>query len=83
MSEESAEPSESRRVFFDELCARRHYFVGLFSFAVIFLLLQVPYLVILEPDSGMFVIATLNVVGSGVFIVGFGSVLWVCRQRDL
>lgn len=83
MSETDAGTSESRQVFFDELCSRRHYFLGLFSFALIFLVLQFPYLVVLDADSGLFVIATLNVVGSGAFAVGFGSVLWVCRQRDV
>lgn len=77
----SDEGRDSREVLFDELCQRQQYFLGLFSFAVVFLILQVPYLFVLESDSGLFVVATLNIVGSSAFAIGFGSVLYLCSDR--
>lgn len=72
------EGGDPREVFVEELCRRRQYFVVLFAFAVVFFLLQVPYIIVEEWGSTLHVLATLNVVGSGGFIVGCGSVMWLC-----
>lgn len=81
MSEQTAEARDSREVLFEALCDRRQYFLALFAFAVVFLVLQVPYLFVADPDSVSYVVATLNVIGSTAFAVGFGIVLWFCSQR--
>lgn len=81
MSEESTDDEGPWELLVDELCQRRRYFVGLFAFAVAFLIVQLPYLFVVDSGSALYVIATLNVVGSAVFAVGFGSVLWVCKSR--
>mgnify|MGYP000164953018 FL=1 len=79
----SDEPSggDAWQVLVDELCARRPYFIGLFSFSVVFLLLQVPYLFVADTDSTLYVLATLNVVGTTAFTLGFGSILWLCARQ--
>jgi hypothetical protein len=82
MSEEASE-ADPWQVLVDELCARRPYFIGLFSFSVVFLLLQIPYLFVADPDSTLYVLATLNVVGTTLFTLGFGSVLWLCADRSV
>lgn len=82
MSETDGRGQGSRERFVAELCARHRYFAVIFSFAVVFLLLQVPYLFVLEMDSGLAPVVVLNVVGSGAFTLGSGAVLWTCAQRD-
>lgn len=81
MSHQTGEERRSRERLFDELCKRQRYFIGLFAFAVVFLILQIPYLFVVESGSSLQVIATLNVIGSSVFAIGFGSVLWLCKNR--
>lgn len=73
--------SDRRDRLSEELCERRTQFVVVFSFGVLFLLLQVPYLAVTEPDSTLFAVATLNALGSSFFVVFGGSVLWLCRRR--
>jgi hypothetical protein len=82
MSEEASD-GDPWEVLVDELCSRRPYFLGLFAFSVVFLLLQVPYLFVADPDSTLYVLATLNVVGTTAFTLGFGSVLWLCARRTV
>jgi len=48
---------------------------------VVFLLLQVPYLFVADTDSTLYVLATLNVVGTTAFTLGFGSILWLCARQ--
>lgn len=78
---EAESNNEAWDVLVEELCARRPYFLGLFSFAVVFLLLQIPYLFVADPNSTLYAIGVLNVVGTTAFVFGFGSVLWLCRGR--
>jgi len=52
-----------------ELCDRQHYFVVLFAFAVVFLLIQVPYLFVADSDSALYVVVAMNVAGSAAFAV--------------
>ena len=81
MAEETAASRDSQEVLFEAICERQQYFLGLFSFAVVFFLLQVPYLFVADPDSTAYVVATLNVIGTSVFAVLFGLTLWFCSQR--
>lgn len=74
--------SESRERLYEELCARQTHFLIVFTLAVVFLILQVPYLFVTEQDSTLFVVATMNVVGSTAFALLGGGVLWLCRKRD-
>jgi hypothetical protein len=82
MSEEGSD-GDPWEVLVEELCARRPYFLGLFAFSTVFLLLQVPYLFVADPDSTLYVLATLNVLGTTVFTLGFGSILWLCARRTI
>jgi len=82
MSEEASD-GDPWDVLVEELCARRPYFIGLFSFSVVFLLLQIPYLFVADPESTLYVLATLNVLGTTAFTLGFGSILWLCARRTI
>lgn len=75
------EPRSGER-FVAELCARQRYFIVIFSFAVVFLLLQVPYLLVVGMGSSLSVVVVLNVFGSAVMALGSGAVLWRCSRRD-
>lgn len=79
--EEKVPVGESGQVLIEAFCDRKQYILGLFAFAVVFLVLQVPYVFVLEPGSTLFVVSVMNVIGSTVFAAGFGAILWVCRQR--
>lgn len=72
---------ESRERLYEELCARRFPFVMVFSFAVLFLLLQVPYLFVVDRESTLFVVSVLNVVGATGFAALSGGILWFCDRR--
>ncbi|MFB6141470.1 MAG: hypothetical protein ABEJ26_13670 [Halosimplex sp.] len=80
MSDAEAEQS-GRELAAEALCDQSRKIVGVFTIAVIFLLVQVPYLFVVERSSSLFVVAVLNVLGSGGFAVVSGSALWFCRQR--
>lgn len=66
----------------EEFCDRMHYFVVIFVFAVVFLLIQVPYLFVADSESALYVVVTLNVTGCAAFAVGAGAVLRACSKRD-
>lgn len=73
---------ESREVFIEEVCARSNRIAVVFILASVFLVVQVPYLFIADPDSAIYVISTLNVVGAGGFALVSGAALYYCRQRQ-
>ncbi|WP_164471557.1 hypothetical protein [Halosimplex salinum] len=78
-----ADARESREVLAEALCARSRKILAVFTIAVVFLFLQLPYLVVVEQDSSLFVVAVLNVIGSSAFALASGSVLWFCREREM
>jgi len=78
----SGEDEQSgREAAAEALCEQSRKVLGVFTIAAVFLIIQLPYLVVVDPDSSLFVVATLNVVGSGAFVLLSGSALWFCRQR--
>ena len=81
MSERGADSRDSKEVLIEAICERQQYFLALFSFAVVFFLLQAPYLFVADSDSVAYVVATLNVIGTSAFVVCFGLILWFCSQR--
>lgn len=80
MSEQDEEQT-GREAAAEALCEEKRKVLGVFTIAVVFLLIQLPYLVVTDTDSSLFVVSVLNVVGSGAFVLLSGSVLWFCRQR--
>ncbi|WP_135363271.1 hypothetical protein [Halosimplex halophilum] len=82
MSEQSDEQT-GREAAAEALCEQNRKVLGVFTIAVVFLLLQLPYLVVTDADSSLFVVAVLNVVGSGAFALLSGGALWFCRQRAM
>lgn len=82
MSDREEEQS-GREAAAEALCEQNRKVLGVFTIAAVFLVIQVPYLVVVDPDSSLFVVATLNVVGSGAFVLVAGSALWFCRGRQI
>lgn len=82
MEQTTSGATDSRERFVEVLCARRGQFVVIFAFALVFLLLQVPYLFVADGDSALYVVALLNVAASIVFALLSGGVLWLCTRRD-
>lgn len=78
---EAAEEKSGREMAAEALCDQSRKVLGVFTIAVVFLLLQVPYLVVVDRDSSLFVVATLNVIGCTVFALASGSALWFCSKR--
>ena len=74
--------TDQRERFFEELCSRRTHFVIVFAFAVLFLILQVPYLLVVDFGSTLAVVSVLNVVGASMFAAFSGGVLWFCKRRS-
>lgn len=66
--------------FFDALCDRRSSIQMLFSLTVLILVLQIPYLLVVEQDSALFVLSILNSIGASFFAVVSGLVLLKCRS---
>lgn len=79
---ESAEEKTGREMAVEALCEQSRKILGVFTIAVVFLLIQIPYLFVVDPDSSLFVVSTLNIVGAGGFAVLSGSALWFCRQQS-
>ncbi len=67
--------------YMDELCKRRTTITIIFIIALLFLLVQLPYLVVVETGSALYTISVINVVGLVVFTGASGWVLWTCRDR--
>ncbi|WP_436910853.1 hypothetical protein [Halosimplex marinum] len=82
MSEQGDEQT-GREAAAEALCEQNRKILGVFTIAVVFLLLQLPYLVVTDADSSLFVVAVMNVVGSAAFALLSGWALWFCRQRAI
>jgi len=82
MNQEARSGTDSRERLVTELCDRQHYFVVIFAFAVVFLLIQVPYLFVADSESALYVVVAMNVAGSAAFALGSGAVLRTCLRRD-
>jgi len=79
---DSMEEQSGRELAAEALCDQRRKILGVFVIAVVFLLIQIPYLFVVDPNSSLFVVATLNVVGSTAFAIAGGSALWFCKERQ-
>ncbi|MFB6153659.1 MAG: hypothetical protein ABEJ27_05345 [Halodesulfurarchaeum sp.] len=64
-----------------ELCDRRQQFFFVFAVSAFFLLLMVPYLLVAERDSALFVVVVLNVIGLSLLAAFSGSILLYCRKH--
>lgn len=64
-----------------ELCDRRIHFYYIFTFSAFFLLFMLPYLLVAETNSALYVVVVMNVVGLVVFGSISGAVLWYCKRN--
>lgn len=65
----------------DEICARRRPIRWIFSLSLFLLVLQLPYLAVVQPGSSLHVVSVMNAVGFGGFAAVSGLGLWRCRNR--
>ena len=72
---------ERLKHFLLTVCDRRTRIVWVFTLAAVFLIVQVPYLFIVDPEDPLFIVSVLNVIGLGVFTSVSGATLWYCRQH--
>ena len=73
---------ESADGFLDGVCSMQRYVVWIFTLAVALVIVQLPYLFVVEFGSSLFVVATINVVGFSLFAIGSGATLRVCDRRS-
>lgn len=78
---EAADGKTGREMAVEALCDQSRKILGVFTIAVVFLLIQIPYLFVVDPDSSLFVVSTLNIVGAGGFALLSGSALWFCSNQ--
>lgn len=64
--------------FFEELCRRQYWIKVIFALSVLFFVLHVPYPFVVEPGTALYVVATMNLVGTGVFTVVSGLTIRKC-----
>lgn len=79
---ESATEKSGRELAAEALCDQSRKILGVFTIAVVFLFIQIPYLFVVEPGSSLFVVATLNIVGSTAFAITSAGALWFCKNRQ-
>lgn len=72
---------ERLKHFLLTVCDRRTRVTWIFTLAIVFLVIQVPYLFIVEPGTSLFVVSVLNVIGLSVFTSVSGVTLWYCHQH--
>lgn len=74
--------SENDDGFLDGVCHMQRYLVWIFTLAVALVIVQLPYLFVVEFGSSLFVVTTMNVVGFSLFAIGSGATLRVCDRRS-
>ncbi|MFC4551142.1 MULTISPECIES: hypothetical protein [Halorussus] len=73
--------SNARSTILREICNRRMQIFYVFALSGFFLLLQLPYLLVVDPNTALFVISVLNVVGLGTVTVLSGAAIWYCKTN--
>jgi len=72
---------EQPSMFMVEICDRRMQFFYIFAFSLFFLLLMIPYLFVIEPNSALYVVSALNAFGLAVFVLLSGAAIWYCKRN--
>ncbi|CCQ34013.1 conserved hypothetical protein [Halorhabdus tiamatea SARL4B] len=73
--------SDEPSMFMVEICDRRMQFFYIFAFSLFFLLLTIPYLFVIDPNSALYVVSTLNAVGLGIFALLSGLAIFYCKRN--
>ena len=60
------------------VCDRRTYVGWVFTLSFIFVIMQIPYLLIVDANSPLFVVSALNLIGLSVFAGISGATLRYC-----
>lgn len=68
--------------FLTEVCNRRIFIYLIFVIATLFLLIQLPYVFVIDRGTGLYVVSVMNVVGLSIFFGSSGLLLWYCRHRS-
>ncbi|MFB6150652.1 MAG: hypothetical protein ABEJ40_02490 [Haloarculaceae archaeon] len=66
--------------FMQVLCRRRRGIQLVFALSALIFVLHVPYPFVADPNTGTYVVALLNLVGTGFFMLVSGLTLKKCRE---
>lgn len=66
--------------FFEALCRHQYWMKVIFAISLFFFLLHVPYLFVADPGSALYVIATLNLLGTAAFALMSGLAVRKCQS---
>lgn len=72
----------TREVLLDRVCTQIYRIQVIFLIATFFFLFSVIAMFVLEPGSPVYVVNALNVVGLAGFVVVFGTLTYLCNNRD-
>lgn len=72
----------TREVLLDRLCTQIFRIQIIFLTAALFLAFSVAAVFVLEPGSSAYVVNALNLVGLTVFVAVFGTLTYLCNNRD-
>ena len=73
--------SNARSTIVRGICNRRMQIFYVFSLSAFFLLLQIPYLLVVDPNTALYVISVLNVIGLGTVTLLSGAAIWYCKAN--
>ena len=73
--------SNARSTIVREICNRRMQIFYVFALSAFFLLLQIPYLLVVEPNTALYVISVLNVIALGTIAALSGIAIWYCKAN--
>lgn len=68
--------------FLAEICRREHWIRIIFGISALFFVLHIPYLVVVDPGTALYVVAVMNIVGTGAFMVASGVVIRKCQSVE-
>lgn len=68
--------------FFTEICRREYWIQVIFGMTVLFFALHIPYLVVVEPGSALYVVSVMNLIGTGTIALVSGVTIRKCQTVE-
>ena len=68
--------------FFEEFCRHSYWMKVIFGLSLLFFLLHLPYPLVVEPGTALYVVATMNIVGTAVFMLASGYTVRKCQTLE-
>jgi hypothetical protein len=66
--------------FFAEVCRREYWIRVIFALSTLFFVLHVPYVFVVDPDTALYVVAVMNLIGTGTFMLLSGVTIRKCQS---